>query len=351
MMRNKLILIIALFSILGCEKEQFNIEDLNGEIVFLSRRIPDNGWSLCKMDINGENQQQITEMTSTCSKPIASNSGEKILFVHYNTENEYELYLINRDGSNQILIDKSDRYCGSQSWSNDDLKIVYSKNRNSETDEKDIFLYNIMTQDIEQLTTTGNNYSPIFSTADNKVFYSSQLENNCGISVLDLSNRNSKMIIEKGSNPVLSPNGDMIAYLSIGQENSTQIFVADVEGQNKKQLTFSVSSRTWPGWPPDGNHSPVWTPDGSQIVYVSWEDEDPEIHIMNSNGNNKRKLTNTDKRDEEPTVTKDGKFIIFSSKRNINNQSEIFIMDINGRNQTNLSNFEFSDNFPVYITK
>ena len=72
---------------------------------------------------------------------------------------------------------------------------------------------------------------------------------------------------------------------------------------------------------------------------------------MNTNGNNKRKLINTDERDQEPTVTKDGKFIIFSSKRNIDNQSDIFIMDIKGKNQTNISNFKYSDNFPVYTTK
>lgn len=121
------------------------------------------------------------------------------------------------------------------------------------------------------------------------------------------------------------------------------------DGTNAKQLTSTFSSRLWPGWPPDGNYDPQWTPDGKRIVYVSWEDENPEIFKMNSDGSNKVRLTNADKRDENPEISSDGKYILFTSNRNMEMNAEIFIMDMEGRNQRSLSNYEGSDIYPVEI--
>ena len=93
-MRTKLILsFISLFVFISCEKESFDINDINGEIIFLSRRIPNSAsWNLFKMDSNGSKQEQITDLTIMCTKPVLSNSEDKLLFVHYNDNNEYELY-------------------------------------------------------------------------------------------------------------------------------------------------------------------------------------------------------------------------------------------------------------------
>jgi TolB protein len=169
-----------------------------------------------------------------------------------------------------------------------------------------------------------------------------------GIYIMSMDGNGKKLIIEDGCCPVISPDGKTIAYISTKINGSRQIFTADITGERIEQLTSSVSPRIYPGWSPEGNHSPVWTPDGEKIVYVSWENELPDIYIMDRDGTNKKRLTDSGKRDEDPAVTKDGRFILFNSKRN-NYVGNIFYMTINGNNQTSLTDFPMDDIFPVAV--
>lgn len=349
----KLLLILALtasFLFISCEKYDFDFSQTDSQIVFISRRTEySSEWSLMIMNNDGSEQKEITDMKTRCERPVISNSGKTLLFVHYTEDFFYELYSIEIDGSNLSLIDKANRYCGSPCWSKDDSKIIYSINRNESTDEKDLVLYDVFTKEKQTLTSVGNNTCAKFSS-NNKIAYCHQ-ENSQSSDIysMDYNGSNNQLIIPTASNPVWSPNGDNLVYQSAIENGSSQIFIANSSGSSRKQLTSTYSSRIWSGWAPDGNVQPSWTPNGKKIVYVSWEDEDPEIKIMNSDGTKKIKLTNTDKRDENPMITNDGKFILFVSKRNLEMNSDIYIMDIDGKHQKSLTNYKNSDIYPVEI--
>lgn len=319
-------------------------------ILFISHRTENNAdWSLLSMNRDGTDQHKITELIVRCNKPVVSHSGKIVLFVHYTDDFFYELYSVNVDGTNLTLIDKAKRFCGSADWSPDDSKIIYSKSRNENTDDKDLILANLNNGKKTILTDFGDNTQGKFSK-NNQIAYCYQSNNNsCDIYLMDMDGSNKHKIIANASCPVWSPDGKRIAYQSPIDNGSSQIFVANSDGTNQKQFTSTFSSHFWPGWAPDGNYDPKWTPDGKKIVYVSWEDEDPEIYIMNSDGSTQKKLTSNDQRDEYPEITSDGKFILFSSKRNMEMDAEIFIMNLDGKNQRALTNYSRSDIFPVEI--
>lgn len=345
------ICIVGLMIILvtGCENTDFGFSEKNSRIAFISRRTPNSAeWSLMSMNFDGSEQKEITSLTTRCGKPVVSNSGKTLLFVHYTNDFFYELYSVNTDGSNLFLIDRAGRYCGSPDWSDDDKNIIYSKNRNESTDEKDLILYDVVSGEKKVLTSGGDNSCARF-TGCNKIAWCHRTSSGRNIYVMDVNGNHKQLIIPNGGNPVCSPKGDRIIYQSAIENGSSQIFIANADGSEKKQLTSTWSSRIWPGWPPDGNVEPVWTPDSKNIIYVSWEDEDPEIYSMKPDGTNKMKLTDTDKRDENPVVTRDGKFILFTSKRNLTMDSEVYIMTIDGKNQTPLTNHYNSDTYPVEI--
>ena len=75
-----------------------------------------------------------------------------------------------------------------------------------------------------------------------------------------------------------------------GQEN---IYVMDLDGSNVKRLTYSTGSNNFPAWSADGTH----------IVFISSRDEsdlatckylcNDEIYVMDSDGSNVKRLTNT----------------------------------------------------------
>ena len=61
------------------------------------------------------------------------------------------------------------------------------------------------------------------------------------------------------------------------------IFVITADGKELEQLTDG----------PGTSRSPVYSPDGTKIAYVSGRRGDSNIHIMDANGMNSVKLTNT----------------------------------------------------------
>jgi len=51
-----------------------------------------------------------------------------------------------------------------------------------------------------------------------------------------------------------SPNGQMVAFEGIGADNKTDIFIADWNGENIKNITEKERSDVLPIWSPDGNY-------------------------------------------------------------------------------------------------
>lgn len=346
---NKILVLAFITLIVGCEKDSYNFTDVDSQILFISRRVENTAdWYLMTMNGDGTNQKIISEIDVRCEKPSLSHDGTRIIFTHYSEDYIYELYMINTDGTCLTLIDTAKRYCGSADWYYDNTKIIYSKSRNYSTDKKDIVLYDLITEEKKVLTSSENNFSAIFSN-QNKITFCQSNSMSYDIYKMDIDGSNLQLLIPNACNPVYSPSGEDIAYLSCVENGSSQIFVAKSDGSGQKQLTTSYSSEYWPGWPPEGNTAPSWAPNGNKIVYVSGADGNPEIYIMDSNGSNKIKLTNTSLRDVYPIITSCGKHILFSSNRNMDMKADIFIMDLNGKNQKSLTNFSGADIFPIEI--
>ncbi len=87
-----------------------------------------------------------------------------------------------------------------------------------------------------------------------------------------------------------------------------------------------------------------WTPDG-RIVYGSAVNGKPDIWIANADGSNQKQLTTDPGVDNFPTVTSDGRYILFESNRgDASGRSHIWRMDIDGGQPKQLTNgfVEFS---------
>jgi Tol biopolymer transport system component len=60
---------------------------------------------------------------------------------------------------------------------------------------------------------------------------------------------------------------------------------------------------------------PVYSPDGSRIVFVATHDGDPELYIADADGSNVRRLTDNDAVDASPRFAPDGSHLLFVSDR------------------------------------
>ncbi|MGD2027129.1 MAG: protein kinase [Anaerolineales bacterium] len=117
------------------------------------------------------------------------------------------------------------------------------------------------------------------------------------------------------STPAATPlgSGRRIAFVSNRDGNRyEQIFLMDPDGSNVTQLTFDEVNK----------ETPMWSPDGSKIVYVAdggpnqfGNDFDLDIWTMDADGQNQTNITLYPGNDYDPIWTPDGEKIVFVTTR------------------------------------
>jgi len=103
-----------------------------------------------------------------------------------------------------------------------------------------------------------------------------------------------------------------------------EIYVMDADGSNQTKLTDTLALGEYP----------CWSPDGGKISFVSERDGNSEIYIMDADGGNLKNLTNNPSSDDMPSWFPDGKKIFFESDRD--GKHWLYSMDADGSNQAML---------------
>lgn len=143
----------------------------------------------------------------------------------------------------------------------------------------------------------------------------------------DYDGRNVRQITKFNSvtiKPKVSPDGRKVAYLSY-KERYPFLYVLDVSTGNTITLSRNVGL----------NAAPAWSPDGRTLALVLSKDGNTEIYLKNADGSGERRLTRSKGSDTSPTFAPSGKQIAFVSDRE--GQPQIFVMGIDGSNVRRLS--------------
>jgi len=118
------------------------------------------------------------------------------------------------------------------------------------------------------------------------------------------------------------------SLVTVRAERRASIWITSIDG---KEMPHSI-----PGsGADDGVQGIAWGTDG-RIVFTSTASGNADIWIMNADGSNRIQLTTAREDDVHPTVTPDGRYIVFLSERD--GARAIWRMDTNGSGQTRISN-------------
>jgi Tol biopolymer transport system component/alpha-beta hydrolase superfamily lysophospholipase len=136
--------------------------------------------------------------------------------------------------------------------------------------------------------------------------------------------------------PLTGSGGGVIAFTSIRDNDEGDIYIMNADGSDQRRLTFNPA---YDGWP-------TWSPDGSQIAFVSTRNGNPDIYVMDADGSNLQQLTQHSANDIWPEWSPNSMQIAFPSRRDDN--FEIYLINADGSNLQRLTNTPSHEDFPAW---
>jgi TolB protein len=279
-----------------------------------------------------ENAHNISE---AILKSLTGKSGiftSRITFVsdHGATPRNYfkELYIMDFDGQRVKRLTHHQGIVISPSFSHDGQKIVYSLISKNKSDRNiGLYIFDLKSGSQKLISNQrGINSGAIFTPDDQSLITTLSFSGNSEIYKMDLDGKNLVKITNNGADdvdPSLSRDGSKMAFLS-DRSGKAMIYVSDPSATEKNVKRVSYIGKF--------NATPSFSPDGSSIVFSSW-DKSFDIYRISIDGGELLRLTKDFGSNEDPSYSLDGEFIIFSSKRVKSRSSaeqDIYIMDRNG---------------------
>lgn len=104
--------------------------------------------------------------------------------------------------------------------------------------------------------------------------------------------------------PAWSPDGSRLAYVSFEQKKPV-VYVQNLVSGGRKQLVSVKGSAS----------APAWSPDGRKLAITLTRDGNSQLYLINADGGNLQRWSSNSIIDTEADFSPDGKWIIFTSDR------------------------------------
>ncbi len=249
-----------------------------------------------------------------------------------------EIYVMNPDGTQPTNLTNNAALDKSASWSPDGTKIAFETSRDGNLE-----IY-VMGADGSSPTNLSDDsdadYYPVWSPSGTKIAFMTDRESSGLPPILDADSRliipmfNVEIFVMNADGtgqtnvtdsfawdglPSWSPDGRRIAFETnrddgpiildiVPMDLGYEIYVVDADGSDLARLSNS----------PEDDRNPAWSPDGAKIAFQSYRDGNEEIYVMNTDGTGQLRLTTDPDADILPSWSPNGNWITFHSYRDGN---------------------------------
>ena len=282
-------------------------------------------------------------------EPAAQDAGASTprIALHSKHDGNWNIYVMNPDGSGQTRLTNNPAADSWPSWSPDGRRITFISSRddpdpNDDDRIVDIYVMNADGSGQTRLTNSSAWHSlPRWSPDGHRIAFQSHRDENWEIYVMNADGSGLTRLTDNSAvdgRPSWSPDAQRIAFYSTVDENA-EIYVVNADGSDQKNITNNAAN----DW------SPTWSPDGGRIAFHSHRDGNSEIYVMNADGSGQTRLTDNPARDIRPSWSPDGRHIAFSSDRDdpdpddIDRIMSIYVMNVDGSDETRLTDNSATD--------
>lgn len=211
----------------------------------------------------------------------------------------YDIYTVNRDGSDLRRLTHYDVYTAEGILSSDGKKIVFTSLKDGDLE---IYTMNGDGSDVRRLTSTPGYDGGAWWSPDGK------------------------QIVYRANHPTDST--ELAAYRGLLAQrlvrpSRVELYTMNADGSNQRQITKLGGA----------NFGPSWTPDGKRIIFSS-NYRNPrggnfDLYMVDSDGSNLEQITFGDSFDGFPMFSPDGKKLVWASNRDAGKPGDtnLFIAD------------------------
>jgi len=284
---------------------------------------PGDNYEVYAINADGTDNVNISKLSGGDLDPAWSPDGSKVVWVHY--AGDTEIWVSNADGTNRQALTSNDADDLDPEWSPDGTKIAFRSERDGRWE---VYVMNADGASQTRMTTEScQSTLPLWSPDGTKIAFLCGLDTYADVWVMDANGANKVNLTsddDQDGAVAWSPDSAYLAYVRSPLGYDTEIFKVNVASHTITRLTNNSVD----------DYSPQWSPNGLKIVF-STKFTTFDIAVMNADGSNVVNLTNWADGDYVPKWSPDGLFITFIATRNGN--KELYVMNADGSNQFRLT--------------
>lgn len=258
------------------------LRGVSGSIVFADERGEDPTLEVITLNLDSWTETQLTQQPFADNQyPVASPNGRWIAF-QSNRDDDFEIYIVNRGGGQLQRLTFNDEFDRLPAWSPDSEWVIYSTESS---------------------------------------------ENVFDLRRVNISDSTDEVVLANGlynGHARYSPDGRYIVFTQGTTRLNAETWEIALLEVETGEITLLTNNAV-------RDASPVFSPDGERILYITYnlDNQSSGIAEMNLDGSDKRVLFDTDAVEWAASYSPDGEYIIFTS--NFTGEDQLFLMTVDGQ--------------------